>query len=101
MNRSKPKNCVLDSGDVLYICPLCNPLAPAPHKDCRALLMHVNKFHRPVPPMLEETKDLFQIAQCEACHEYYGIVEEDNTETMPMPMIIKKKSTKKEISTTS
>jgi len=65
---------VRDSGDVLYICPFCNPLTPAPHKDRRALLLHVNKIHRPAPPMLEEIKDLFQIAQCEACHGYYGAV---------------------------
>ena len=65
---------VRDSGDVLYICPFCDPLTPAPHKDRRALLTHLGKIHRPTPPMSEEVKDLFQIAQCEACHVYYGSV---------------------------
>ena len=65
---------VRDSGDVLYICPLCDPLTPAPHKDRRALLTHINKIHRPALPMPEEIKNLFQIERCEACHGYYRSV---------------------------
>ena len=65
---------VRDSGDVLYICPICNPLTPAPFKDRRSLLLHIKRDHRPAPDIAVEVKQLFQIARCEACHGYYSSV---------------------------
>ena len=65
---------VKDSGDILYMCPLCDPCTAAPFKDRRALLLHIKSIHRPALDMPHDIKQLFQIARCSACHGYYASI---------------------------
>jgi len=65
---------VRDSGDVLYMCPLCDPLTASPFRDRKSLLLHIKSIHRPALDIPDDVKQLLQIARCDACHGYYGSV---------------------------
>ena len=63
-----------DRGNVLFICPLCDPIQPNLLKDRRSLLTHLRgQHHSQGATMIDgPVKELFGIAHCHLCELYYS-----------------------------
>ena len=63
-----------DRGNVLFICPLCDPVHPNLLKDRRSLLTHLRgQHHGHLSNLIEEpVNELFGIVHCHLCELYYS-----------------------------